>query len=238
MKLRITDERARWIADHFRYPDGRVELNVSDLLADRDEMLATIASITNVADHAIATVDGLSRRLETAEAEIGRVKQAYHLNEWGISSTLAKALGYEEVDGLPTYGEHTSVTLATEAAAEIAKLKSSLSYYEGQTHHEAERCYGYTDRPKLDNFIRIIAKYAPKVRILEFGLADPDDKEKSREADSQFGRFTIWFSQRENNWRVCLPDQKLSKGPTTDTEDDAIAAAQADFERRVKECYE
>jgi hypothetical protein len=64
--------------------------------------------------------------------EIARMKKACSEQEYSIRTILAEALGYSEIDDLPTSGEHTAETLAREAAKELAQLRDIIIDWTGK----------------------------------------------------------------------------------------------------------
>ena len=57
------------------------------------------------------------------EAEIERLRNACITADYNVRETLAPALGFHEVDGLPTYGDMLGEDLAELAVKKIADLR-------------------------------------------------------------------------------------------------------------------
>lgn len=128
---------------------------------------------TDVAPLFEASADLLTDR-RTLLAEIDRVKKAYYANENEISKTLSEAIGYREVDGLPTYGEHTSATLATEAATKIRTMLARIAELEKENTalHDDNELLRQTEatRPammKSEEMAKLTAKTAAILAQLE-----------------------------------------------------------------------
>lgn len=104
----------------------------------------------------------------------------------------------------------------------------------------AEKCYrfGAGDRAtEAGDFARIIAECAPRVRTLEWVTSD----EPTAYANSRLGSYTVWTFDDETGTRAYMR-RKGEHGGTllagVTTLEAAKAAAQADFEQRVADCFE
>lgn len=69
---------------------------------------------------ALADVEAVKNEIASTKAERDRFKAACIKQEFSISQTLGRALGYVEPDGTVNVCEHTAETLVMEAARELA----------------------------------------------------------------------------------------------------------------------
>lgn len=192
MKLLIDDARVEAIKDYFRHPEGFVNADVADLLTDRRTMLA----------------------------EIERVKRAYCANENEISEILAKALGYPVVDDLPTSGEHTSTTLAAEAAARIAELEglwnaAQVSYEEATevmgekiAKLEKERDHWKANH---DNQVQLsqLLRDRPDLPVERTHAYRQFEALQKRETDLQYANSTLLDARARLNARIAELEAQL-----------------------------